>query len=383
MMTRRLSTPLPESPVRFYRIIAVSFLVITVSLLSVVLYMTTKRATVTVIAKEEKATFSVNAPLQEAADPGAVQGSVVLTPFAFSKTYNPVGTKTIEGTSHGMITIFNKTDQALALIPKTRFLTASGTLFRLPKRVDVPAGSQVDAEVFADQPGGASDIGPSQFVLPALASGVQSSVYAVSSQPMSGGSKQVGVISAEDITAAQTDFAEKVKEEFLARGVGANLPANLKIIVGVQSTNSAADHRAGEEAASFTVTGTSTLLVVTYHTDDVQRLLEQEIRNRVQKDSIKVLSVSAEGPVVNVVSNDSAAKTAQLVITEDATVTLDEGSSHLSPENFVGKTKADIESYVNALQYVAGTEVKFSPQFLMRTAPSLSDKIKVIVKNIK
>ena len=228
MMTRRLSTPLPESPVKFYRIIAVSFLIITISLLSVVLYMTTKRATVTIVAKEEKTTFSLNATLQETVSPSTVQGTLTLTQFPYTKNYVPVGTKTSEGVAKGTLTIFNKSSQATALIPKTRFITADGVLFRLVKRADIPAGGSVVAEVYADQPGKSGDISPSKFTLPALSLEQQKLIYAVSEQSMRGGSVAIGVVTSDDMSAAQNDFAQKSQIEFMNRGVGTNLPDDLK-----------------------------------------------------------------------------------------------------------------------------------------------------------
>lgn len=383
MMTRRLSTPLPESPVRFYRIIAVSFLVITISLLSVVLYMTTKRATVTVVAKEDKATFTLNATLQENAAPTAVQGSVAITQFPFTKTYTPVGSKTIEGTSKGQLIVYNKSSQATALIPKTRFITASGTLFRLVKRADIPAGGQVTVDVYADVSGKDSDIGPSDFTLPALSLEQQKLIYAKSEGAMSGGSTNVGVITNDDLSAAQNDFAEKVQAEFSARGLGTNLPDDLKTIVSVIDTKTAADHKNGDEAPQFTLTGTSTLLVITYHASDVKRLVQAEINRKIASSAVKVLSLTSEMPAITVASYDLSTKMAQLTISQEALVTVDSASDALDPARFVNKTREQIQSYVNSLDYVAGSEVKFSPDFLMRTAPNLSDKIKVIVKNIK
>jgi hypothetical protein len=212
---------------------------------------------------------------------------------------------------------------------------------------------------------------------------VKDSIYAVSTQPMSGGARQIGVVGSDDLAAANADFSQKARDEFLASGAGANLPDNVKVIVGVVDVKTNPSHNVGQEASEFSLTGTTTLLVATYHIDDVRRLLEQEIRRRSDTDSLKVLGLATDVPAVSIASYDVASKTAQLTISQEAMVTLDAASARLTPENFAGKTKSEIETYVNGFQYVAGTEVKFSPQFLMRTAPSLSDKIKVIVKNIK
>jgi hypothetical protein len=383
MMTRRLSTPMPESPVRFYRIIAVSFLVITVSLLSVVLYMTTKRATITVVAKEDTAHFELSAALQETAAPGVVQGSVAVVQFPFSKTYTPVGSKFTEGTAKGTVTVFNKSSQAVALIPKTRFQTGSGTLFRLLKRADIPAGGQATVDVYADAPGKDGDIGPSDFILPALSADQQKVIFAKSDKPMIGGSTAIGVVTTDDIAAAQNDFSQKAQAEFVARGLGVNLPEDLKTLASVADTKTVVDKAVGSEASQFTVSGTSTIVIINYHVSDVKRLIQSEINRKTAASAIKILSLNQEVPTVMVASFDLAAKTAQLTLSQDALVTVDSANDALDPMRFTNKTREQIQSQINSLEYVAGSEVTFSPQFLMRTSPNLSDKIKVVVKNIK
>jgi hypothetical protein len=281
------------------------------------------------------------------------------------------------------LTVYNKSSQATALIPKTRFITASGTLFRLSKRVDIPAGGEAVVEVYADVPGSASDIGPSDFTLPALSSDQQKLIYAKSDKPMTGGATSIGVITNDDLAAAQNDFSEKAEAEFSARGLGSNLPEDLKTIVSVVDTKAIADRKTGDEAKQFSLTGTTTLVVITYHKSDVKRLLQAEINRKTAASAVKVLSLTSEAPSISVASFDLAAKTAQLTITQEALVTVDAASGALDPSRFTNKTREQIKSYLNGLDYVAGSEVKFSPDFLMRTAPNLSDRIKVIVKNIK
>ncbi len=383
MMTRRFSTPHPESPVRFYRLIAVAFLVITVSLLSAVLYLSTRRATITVIAREEKKDFSFNATVQEEAAAGVIQGTVALTQFGYAKSYAPVGTKTVEGTAKGELTIYNKSDQPMGLIPKTRFQTEAGITFRLPERVDIPAGGSLTTEVYADAPGKDSDIAPSQFKLPALSPELQKVVYAVSTKPMTGGSSNVGVVSAEDIAGAHADFQEKAKDAFLERGVGANLPEGFKTLIVASETKSVPSVAVGAETKEFSLTGTTTILIVTYRESDLKRLFEEEVRRQTGTSAVKVLSALPQNPRLSVVSFDAQTKTAQLAVSEEGMVTLDPESPSLNTSQFTGKSKAVIEETIRRLSYVAGVDVKFSPDFLMRTAPTLPEKIKVIVKNVK
>jgi hypothetical protein len=335
------------------------------------------------VAKEDTAHFELSAALQETAAPGVVQGSVAVVQFPFSKTYTPVGSKFTEGTAKGTVTVFNKSSQAVALIPKTRFQTGSGTLFRLLKRADIPAGGQATVDVYADAPGKDGDIGPSDFILPALSADQQKVIFAKSDKPMIGGSTAIGVVTTDDIAAAQNDFSQKAQAEFVARGLGVNLPEDLKTLASVADTKTVVDKAVGSEASQFTVSGTSTIVIINYHVSDVKRLIQSEINRKTAASAIKILSLNQEVPTVMVASFDLAAKTAQLTLSQDALVTVDSANDALDPMRFTNKTREQIQSQINSLEYVAGSEVTFSPQFLMRTSPNLSDKIKVVVKNIK
>ena len=104
-----------EPSVNFYRTIALSFLVITVGLLAVVVFVTSKKATITILAKEDtrsvNMTVSVNAGggvLDENAIIGTVSSSIV----GFSQKYFPTGSKTIEGLAGGEVIIYNKTNES-------------------------------------------------------------------------------------------------------------------------------------------------------------------------------------------------------------------------------------------------------------------------------
>lgn len=216
MMTRRLSTPHESGgSVRFYKIITFVFLFVTVSLLGVIIFMTTKHATVVVVADEEAKNTQFAVKISSSGyDSQTVRGAVTTTTFFWSKTYHPVGTKTVEGTSRGRLTIHNDTDAPLTLIPKTRFITTEGVLFRLKNRTTISARGTTDAEVYADASGSASDIAPTQFSLPALPPDKQKVIYARSTEAMTGGASAVGILSEEDMRGAEADFKAKLAEAY-------------------------------------------------------------------------------------------------------------------------------------------------------------------------
>lgn len=104
------------------------------------------------------------------------------------------GTKIVNSSASGTITIYNTQAKAQKLIANTRFATAAGLVFRIHSAVTVPSGTSakpgsVTAKVFADQVGSSYNVGPTSFTVPGFAGTPQASqVYARSSTAMTGGS---------------------------------------------------------------------------------------------------------------------------------------------------------------------------------------------------
>lgn len=382
MYAHRLSTkPAHEPPVKTYRIIAFSFLALTVVLLTIVIFSALKKTEITVIAKEDKKTINLSVTAEKTKTGDKVLASIVTsTNFTWTETYSPTGLKTVEAISKGEVILYNKTNEAQTLVKTTRLLSPANILFRLTDKVTVPANGQINAKVYADQPGGASDIAPTDFTIPGLSTDKQKVVYAKSVTTMSGGSGKIGIVSETDINSAKNDFKEKVKLAYLNQIANTEAWADTKI-VSISETNPITSAKVGDETGSFTLSGTSTIIGVFFAKKDLEDLLNKEVGKTIDNNSEKILSFSGE-PNVTVVSSDFVAQTAELNISQETFVTLNAEAQSLDKTNFAGKDKSEIERYIVSLPHVTGVNVKFSPSW-SDTAPSSPDKIKVIVKNVK
>ncbi len=378
MMIRRMETsPAPEPPVRFYKIIALSFLFLTVIILGVVVFITSKKATIVVVSKQDSQTVPLTIKVTpDNAGGQTIPGTVSSTSFVWSNTYYPTGTKVIEGTAGGQVTLYNKTAVPQTLVKTTRLLSPNGVLFRLSDTVIVQANGDITATVYADKPGADSDIAASQFTIPGLAEEKQKTIYAVSTAAMTGGAKKVGVLSDDDIANALKDYKDKVKDAFLATIKDASSSQAVMLI----NQNVSANHKAGDEVADFTIQGTNTILVVSYNSADLAKLLNDALSTKFDSSSEKLLSLNKD-PVVNVGSYDVANRTADLSVTQEVVVTLDSNGDKLLAKNFLGKKKEDIQRYILGLDHVSGVDVQFSPGWML-SAPSVPDRIKVVVKNM-
>ncbi len=381
MITHRVATRLaPEPPVRFYRTIAVTFLIVTLVLLGVIIFFTSKKATIVIVAKTDNKNINLDIGVanQKTGDL-SIAGIVTTTKFHLSQKYSPTGNKTTDGVATGEVTLFNETNAPQTLVKTTRLLTSAGALFRLSDRVTVPAKGQVQASVYADQLGASGNIAPSKFTIPGLAEDKQKVIFASSDKDMSGGIKTIGVLSADDLKSAKADYANKVKqtvEESLedAGSFGQKL-------IFVPDNNVMVDKQIGEEITEFNLSGTSTVVIVYYNKDDLKSILAKEVLSRVDASTEKVLSVSKE-PQVTLGSYDIEKHKGQLSVYQDVLVTLDVNGEKLMVNNFFGKKKDEIERYVFGLGHVVGVDVKFSPGW-MRSAPSVAEKVQVVVKNVE
>lgn len=381
MITHRVTTKLaPEPPVGFYRTIAVSFLVVTLILLGVIIFFTSKKATIVVVAKTDNKNVNLDINVAKQKIGGsAIVGIVTTTEFKWTQKYFPTGNKITDGLAVGSVTLYNDTGAAQPLVKTTRLLTPAGVLFRLSDRVVVPANGQIIASVYADQPGASGNIGPNKFTIPGLNEEKQKVIYAASAKEMTGGVRKVGILTAEDLKAAELDYVEKVKQA-VDSSLGQTGAFNQKLVF-VSDHNVTADRQVGEEVTEFNLVGANTVVVVYYNSGELKSVLEKEISSRIDASTEKVLSVSKE-PQVSLGSYDLAKQQARLSVYQDVLVTLDANADKLAVGNFFGKSKDEIERYVFGLGHVVGVDVKFSPSW-MRSAPAVADRVQVIIKNVQ
>lgn len=382
MISYRQETQMaPEPSVKFYKIIALSFLALTIVLLGVVIFMTSKKAAITVVAKADAKRIDLSVEVGRVPVEGkAIEGYVKSESFYWSEVFHPTGNKTVVSQATGEVTLYNKTGADQTLVKTTRLLTAGGVLYRLSDRVTVPANGSIKTKVYADQPGSASEIGPSAFTIPGLNPDKQKVIYADSSEPMKGGMTQVGILSADDLKNAEAGFAEKAKAAYLA-SAGSGSGAGSQQIITIAGSMVKSDHKAGEEVGAFTISGTSTLIVVSYNGNDLEQLINANVNGRLNAGTEKFLSINKK-PEVTISSFDLAKGTAELSVHQDALVTLDSSADSLSAGNFMGRSKDDIQRYVMGLDHVASVNVEFSPGWMMN-APSVPERVKVVVQNVQ
>lgn len=148
-------------------------------------------------AKIEVTPNTVSAAVQNsftaAKSTGDLPYEVITAQKIASQNVASTGSKAVNSSASGTITIYNTQSKSQRLIANTRFATTAGLIFRIREAVTVPAGTSskpgtISAKVYADQPGASYNVGPTSFTLPGLAGSPQASqVYARSTSAMTGG----------------------------------------------------------------------------------------------------------------------------------------------------------------------------------------------------
>ncbi len=383
MITHRLGTKMqPEPPVRFYKTIAITFLVLTIVLLAIVVFFTSKKATITIVANTDNKNVNLAIDINAGGNQ-SIKGVVTSTIFSWSEKFYPTSNKSIDGVAGGEVIIYNDSVIPQPLVATTRLLTADGILFRLSEGVTVPANDSVAVKIYADKSGVSGDISPVAFTIPGLDSNRQQYIYAKSKIAMSGGLKKVGVLTSDDLQVAKNSFALKIQLAY-QNSIKENLPKDLKSLDNVLTAIAGiveSDTKVGDQTDGFTLSGSSTIAMVFYDKKDLQSLVSKDISSKVDGSLEKILSVG-NNLQVSLSNYNLVNQTARLSVYQDVLVTLDVDGNKLSASNFFNKSKDEIQRYVMGLSHVVGVDIKFSPSW-MRKAPSVADKIKVTVKNVK
>ena len=376
MTPHRRETALGNEPVRFYKIVALTFLLLTIVLLGVIVFMSAKRATITVITKPEpvEAIFVL-----EVDGTDATKGIIKTTEVALSKEFKPSSTREEESVARGVVTLYNDSGSNQPLVATTRLLTVNNVLFRLKNGVTVPANGKITTEVYADKSGKDSEIGPSKFTIPGLNEARQKVVYAESATLMVGGLRKLGVVGSDDIKEAEKEMESDLKKAGEEK-LGVLYPELMAVykVVGLEMKP---DKDVGAEAEGFTLTGKATVIGVFYNKTELTDSLKQELQKKVVSD-VEVLTIKGSEPQVSLDEYNSETGLAIIKAAGTGLVELNPESSQLQKIIFFGKTRDEVRRYLLSLDHVNGVEIKFSPAW-MHTVPHVAEHVNVVVKKVE
>lgn len=380
MVSRHRQTSLPtEQPVRFYKFVALSFLIITIILLGVIVFMSSKRAEIIITTKPTPVDVTADITVGAIKNGDDLEGIVTTTALSFEKVFQVTGNREEPGISGGNVVLHNDSSAAQALVATTRVLSEGGVLFHLKDRANVPANGSVVAAVYADQSGKGGDIGPSRFTIPGLNEAKQKVVYATSDAAMTGGVKTVGSLGAEDFDSAKRAFSDAFQKE-AERILSVQFP-DKKAVFTVENVKVTSTAEVGANVGSFTLKGTGNAVGVFYELDSMKNLAKSLLSKRAIDDS-ESIETGEKDPTVTLVEYHKDTKNATVHVFYDGVATLNPQSKQIERSIFFGKSKDEVRRYLLSLDHVHAVDVVFHPAW-MQSVPHIYDHVQVIVKQVE
>lgn len=375
------ATPLPsEQPIRFYKFIALGFLFVTLILVGTIIFMSSKRASITIITKSEPLEVTDTVVLDAKDTDALIPGFVTTTVITHEKVFSPEGTKTENAAAEGTVTLINETDIPQGLIATTRVLSKEGVLFRLKEGVSVPAKGEIKASVYADVPGASGNIPATTFTIPGLQESKQKVIYAKSESAMSGGVRTFGVVGQDDIAKAEKILLEEIKTKG-ADTLEVVAPEGMTGLFEVVRQTFEPVEELGQEVDSFVLKGTATVVGVWYDPQKATAFAEDMLKKRVV-DNSEILSSMESLPSFSLESYDLENSTARLTVSHRGLVNIDENSAELEKVNFFGKSEDEVKRYVMSLKHVEGVEMVFKPLW-NRSVPRVSDNVEIVIREVQ
>lgn len=371
----------PGAPVRFYKFVAVTFLLLTLALLGLIAFMSAKRADIIISTHSDSVDATFPVEIGPGVPEAAVKATATTTMITLSRSVVPSGLRTATTTnSDVMITLVNESVSPQPLVATTRVLAADGTLMRLRKGVTVPAQGNIQASVYLDKAGSASTVAGARYTIPGLGALRQQQVYGQSTGELNfTGVRKVGVITADDITKGKSELLEAIKTQ--AEQAAAPQNPETKVLATILQQVIETSANIGDEAESFTLDGRATVVLVTYQEKELIAQANQMLAKQIV-DASEVLESANATPSVTLESYDPGTRVATLKVVHSGLVNIDPNSPELQKVMFFGKTEDEVRRYLLSLDHVKSVEIKFKPLW-NHTVPHVADHVEVMVVQAK
>ncbi len=372
----------PSPPSRLYRRIAFTFLAAVFVLLGVVLYYSLAYATIVIKPRREAQTVNLVIDVREESVEGGVRGTVREKVVQGSRTFPLAGAGGIvtPAPATGSVVIKNTTSRNQPLVRTTRLLSRDGVLFRISETVVVPAGGEVQAAVYADEPGRGGEIGPTRFTIPGLWEGLQDKIYGESTEPMCCGTKTVRVVTALDLASAKTTFAEALVTEAgsALRSEAGDFSGHGGEVLLSELIEEKSDTAVGEERTEFTLTLKLLVTGVFYDQPNVYAKAEEALKNLAGEER-ELVALDPSRITVTVERRSVEDRSARLALEAAGLLVLRPESSIFRTERLIGLDRAAVESYFKAFSSIESVRVEFRPPWLGKI-PRLKDHIEIRIE---
>ncbi len=377
--------------VNAYKKIAFNFLFLVLILIGFIAYFIFYKVEIEVVPVKENISVEFVVEVQDNEDEvkkgtGFINGSVNETEIEGAKEFKTTGTKEVFADNAGKVFIVNKEGFNQPLVATTRLLTPDNILFRIKSGVTVPAGGEVEVEIYPDDEGFNKIVKPAKLTIPGLAKSLQGTIYAENRDDI-GKTKEVKVLSQEDINVAKEilseDFYNQAKEQFNLTNknkVNFNFMGKIPKIKNVGWKEIIADSVSEEveaEVDKFTLSLKIRAVEIAFNENDTRVLGEEKILESVPDDK-KFIEIDRNSFSYVVEDFDLENKVAQVKVYASGYMVVSETSRILDKSQFIGKQISEVEEQIKSSPAIEEVRV-FSPFNLLKFIPKNEDKIKIKV----
>ncbi|MEI6378754.1 MAG: hypothetical protein WCO55_03775 [Candidatus Falkowbacteria bacterium] len=373
---------LDNASVGVYKKLAITFVFLVAVIGLAVFYFAAVKTNILISLKNEQIKDRLTVTVVDgASQPGlnepTVSGLVKEIAVEQSKVYTISGTEVIGTEVFGKVTLISTNNKSQPLVANTRLLSASGKLYRLKNSVNIPAGGQIEAEVFADNPIQENVVGAEKFTIPGLWAGLQDKIYAMSKEgDIHFGQQTKNTITQEQLDQSVANLKQEVADKAQADVDNTYSDFNKRLVTIVaSSTTSTIDSKVGEEKDRFTVTVKATVQVVAFKDADFKALAEKAITAALPTDK-KLVALDNSSLDYQLVKFDAAAKRAEIEMSMGAEVTLVQQDNIIDKKKIINLKEDQLKLYLASQPLIKDFQLQFSPSFIRKT-PGLVDRITV------
>lgn len=371
---------------RIYRKLAIGFIAVVVVFLLVSAYFVLVKMKINLVLKNEAVTGELdlyiynNAPADNIGLPeNAIKGLVRKITLEKTQNFTVSGSEVIGEEVSGTMTVYNKYVKNQPLVATTRLLSSSGILFRLKNSVNVPAGGQLEVEVYADDPRVAMQIGNERFAIPGLWEGLQDKVYAESK---SGGitfkQKVKQIVSQEDIDRAVSSIKDGLLAE--AKTQIDNSYGDFKQqLYQLDESSIIIENNAlvGEEKNQITLKIKAVVVAVAFNDDMVLELVSDKALSSLSagKELTDIAASDLSYELKTVVNGENEAEVKALFVGQAKIISLDD---FLDRRKLTGLSVEQLRAYLKNIPEIESYDIAFYPPFLKKS-PALVDRIEIVL----
>ncbi len=371
-----------------YKKIVSLFVVATVILLGVILYFSLAQAKIYLKIKTQPAKINFTTQVKENVKnndylkTNILGGRILELVVEKTRKFNVVGKQSSADKYGGMMTIYNKKPEHQVLVKRTRFESPNGKIFRIQKRIDIPAGKSIEAYVVADGVGEEYKELPAKFTLPGFKNEYsRTRVYGELKAPMTKKSILSYTLSQSDLDQAENEIIMDLKTDTLHKLkellVDSETLDQNSIYTEVISHTS--NKKIGTATKDFEYTVKLKVAGIIFNRNELLKLAQSFIDDQLGVGQ-KLINYNNDSLKYSISNYASDEKNATLDVEMSAHVVQSSNSEIFNKERLKGLSQEEIIKYFSEQPAIESIKVIFSP-FWVKKAPQMVNHIKLIIKN--